>query len=78
MGGKEVSVFAKTGKAIVNLAATERIRLLKDTLEFYGLDGSVHTRVNFPTPEEAERAFQLLALELKAKGQLLMALQEAE
>ncbi len=41
-------MFAKTGKAIVNLAATERIRLLKDTLEFYGLDGSVHTRVNFP------------------------------
>jgi len=71
-------VFAKTKKSIINLATTERIRLFGDTLEFYGLDGGMHHQVVFSTPQEAEQAFQLLAFELKAKGELLMVLEKGE
>lgn len=71
-------MFAKTKKSIINLAAIEKIQLSRDTLEFYGLDGGMHHQVVFSTPQEAEQAFQLLAFELKAKGELLMVLEKGE
>ena len=71
-------MFAKNRKVIINLAATERIQLSGERLEFYGLDGGMRHSVRFPTPEAAEKALRLLALELKAKGQLLIALEEGE